>query len=202
MFLYILNNNGIVLSVDDVGDAAYTLSEDKTSARMQSTYSIEHPIDGITKHVSDVSLNAPPGCTYFLSETYAPAGHTCLPTTGVFVPTAITYTKEHLLMHLASERWRLEVSGIEVNGYQIDTSRESQSKISAAYVLSQVEPDEDIKFKTKTGYVTLTSSEFSDIALTVARYVRDLYNLEEYLASRIKDGEITTLQEITDYMHL
>ena len=201
MFLYTLNGDNKVVGVLSL-DGACELSADRLTANRQSSYSVEHPVNGVSQHTSTVVLEADQGCTFFLSELEVPVGFICDTETGLFKAPLMSYTEEFLLSHLAETRWRLEISGIEVNGHQIDTSRESQNKISAAYILSQVEPDEDIKFKTKTGYVTLTSSEFSEIALTVARYVRDLHNLEEHLVSRIKDGEITTLQEITDYMYL
>ncbi|WP_435657957.1 DUF4376 domain-containing protein [Brucella pituitosa] len=98
--------------------------------------------------------------------------------------------------YAAAKRWEKEVGGIEVNGAIIDTSRDSQNMITGAYNYAQENPSKMVSFKTASGWVRLSATEVTVIAIAVGDHVQALFDLESVVADQIEAGIITTIGQI------
>lgn len=98
--------------------------------------------------------------------------------------------------YAAAKRWEKEVGGIEVNGAIIDTSRDSQNMITGAYNYAQENPSKMVSFKTASGWVRLSATEVTVIAIAVGDHVQALFDLESVIADQIEAGIITTVGQI------
>lgn len=102
--------------------------------------------------------------------------------------------KEEKTERLSAKRYAIETGGITVSGATVATDRESQGLIDGAARLAACEPDETIKFKAVTGWVTLDAATMDAIAVAVGRHVRQCFAREAELAALIEAA--TTQQEL------
>lgn len=105
-------------------------------------------------------------------------------------------SKERLLAYAADKRWQVETGGIAVAGAAIDTSRDSQAMITGAYAYSQAHPEEPIKFKAASGWVTLDAATIAAIATAVGAHVQASFAVEESVDAAIAAGTIISFAEI------
>lgn len=115
---------------------------------------------------------------------------------GEWVQVEAVLTEADLLAYAAAKRFEVETGGITVSGQTIDTSRESQSMITGAYAYSQAHPEETIRFKAASGWVTLDAATMAAIATAVGAHVQACFAAEAIVAAAIEDGTITTAAEI------
>lgn len=102
----------------------------------------------------------------------------------------------NLVAYNAQKRWEKEISGINVGGVLIDTSRESQSMIAGAYLYSQKNPGSPIKFKASSGWVTLDAATVETIADAVGAHVQACFATESDVSDAINDQTVTTVEQI------
>lgn len=102
-------------------------------------------------------------------------------------------TRAELLAYAAEKRWRIETGGITVAGASIDTSRDSQAMITGAYAFSQANPEDPIKYKAASGWVTLDAATMAAIATAVGSHVQASFAAEEAVDAAILAGTITTV---------
>lgn len=105
-------------------------------------------------------------------------------------------TKDQLRAYAADARWRKETGGIDFNGAQVRTDRESQAMITGALALMQLNPSSNIPFKTATGFVTLDAPTVTALALAVAAHVQTCFAKEAELAAAIESGAVATTAAI------
>lgn len=102
-------------------------------------------------------------------------------------PTPLTNAElvAKLKSELASIRWNHATGGINVAGFEIDTNTDSQLLISGAVSLAMVKPETVFKFKTKTGFVDLTSQIMIYIGASVGTHIQLCYAHEAVLAAML-----------------
>ena len=100
-------------------------------------------------------------------------------------------TNEELLNKLKTDlapiRWNHATGGINVAGFEIDTNTDSQLLISGAVSLAMVKPETIFKFKTKTGFVDLTSQLMLYIGASVGTHIQMCYAHEAALAAMLDE---------------
>ncbi|WP_337267049.1 DUF4376 domain-containing protein [Oryzifoliimicrobium ureilyticus] len=107
-----------------------------------------------------------------------------------------------LFAYLAAKRYQLETGGITLQGMRIETDRQSQSMITGAFAYAKEDPDLTVEFKTKDGFVSLTSAQLTAIGAAVAQHVQASFAKEKEVYDAIKAGTITTTAEIDAAMVL
>lgn len=100
--------------------------------------------------------------------------------------------------YAAQKRWEKEVGGIAVNGSMVDTSRESQARITGAYNYAQANPSEIIRYKAASGWMTLDAPTMVAIANAVGAHVQHCFAVEAAVAADIANGSITTTEQIDE----
>jgi len=99
--------------------------------------------------------------------------------------------RQDTLAALADYRYQVETAGIEIDGQQILTDRESQAQLTGTYQsLSQPFVD-SIDWKAAGGWITVTEAELRPIAEAVAKHVQGSFTAERRVAE--------SLDTTTDY---
>lgn len=103
---------------------------------------------------------------------------------------------------IAHYRWLIEVGGVMMNEHKFATDRDSQLKVTAKYILAiNGKTDDVIYWKTNDGFIGFTVDEFVGMALTVERFVSDVYNRERMLYIDIQECDtFEQLKSIYDNM--
>ena len=104
--------------------------------------------------------------------------------------------KEDYLSQLANRRWVAEEAGTTVNDMQVLTDRETQSKLTAAYVKAVQDNTYVIEsWKFATGvFVTLSAQNIIDMANAVEAHVQACFNNEAIISATIMAS--TTTEEL------
>jgi hypothetical protein len=90
------------------------------------------------------------------------------------------------LLALADYRWQREVAGVMIGGAPIATDRESQAKLTSAYVLAVANPTFSLRWKVALGqFVTLDAATIVIIGDAVGAYVRACFDREDVLTTEI-----------------
>jgi hypothetical protein len=98
---------------------------------------------------------------------------------------------------IARSRYEEETSGIEIDGYNINTDRESQSLITAAAFTASLDPAYICRWKTKNGFVTLDANTIIQIATAVRNHVQECFNKEDTLTTQIDNAnDIESLEAV------
>ena len=95
--------------------------------------------------------------------------------------------KRESLEKLAMKRWQVETGGFLWNGLLVDTDRESQAKLHAAFQLATNglwPPGAGWKFKNESR--ELTPNELTDLAISVGLFVQGCYTIERELADKVE----------------
>lgn len=107
--------------------------------------------------------------------------------------------KSERLTYLANRRWQAEVAGVIINGAPIATDRESQAKITAAFVMASTNPDFSVanwKVAPST-FVPLSSAAIAAIGTAVVGHVQACFTNESDLSSAIMNaGDYEALMAI------
>ena len=104
--------------------------------------------------------------------------------------------QDELMQYSASVRYNKETSGIVVSINFIYTDRQSQSMITGAIALMQLQPNTVISFKTGGGFISANSQTMTEIASAVASHVENCFHIENGAASNIQSNTITTFAEV------
>jgi len=113
---------------------------------------------------------------------------------GKATPETLEEAKERKANSLAWERYRREIAGIDVGGVQVDTSRESQSLITSAYISLRDGFVAEADWKTPTGVVRMTLAEIEPIARAVAVHIQTLRTAESAVLDQL--SSMTTIVEV------
>jgi hypothetical protein len=90
---------------------------------------------------------------------------------------------------IANERWKAEVSGIELNGMQILTDFNTQSKITAAYIYAFTDSNFTIDWKCANGFVTLNAQQIMMIGNAIKDHVQFQFTKEKNLLELLDNAE-------------
>lgn len=90
---------------------------------------------------------------------------------------------------VAVERYKREATGVNVDGLQIETTRDSQALIASTGLSAVLDPDYRCNFKTITGFVEIGSAQIIAIAKAVRAHVQACFDRELTLLRAIDAGE-------------
>ena len=98
---------------------------------------------------------------------------------------------------LSALRYQHETAGITLNGMTIETDRQSQSLITGAWSISQINPAILIDWKGANGWVQIDAATITAIAGAVAAHVQACFSAERIHAEAILALE--TSEEVAAY---
>lgn len=94
--------------------------------------------------------------------------------------------KQAALKQVAQHRYETEVGGTTVNGFDVATDVSSQSKLIAVRINAREDPAYTVKWKTSSGFVTLTAAQIILITDAVRQHVQDCFDWEADKAMEIE----------------
>lgn len=93
---------------------------------------------------------------------------------------------------IAERRYAAEVSGINLNGAPIDTSRDSQGLIAGAALAAVIDPQYSVRWKAANGqFVELTGQQVIGVASSVRGHVQACFDREAALLAELDAGTFT-----------
>jgi hypothetical protein len=92
---------------------------------------------------------------------------------------------------VAAERFRRESVGVEVDGMQIETTRDSQALIASTGLSAILDPEYRCNFKTLNGFVEIGAEQILAIAKAVRAHVQACFDRELELLRAIEVGSYT-----------
>lgn len=111
-------------------------------------------------------------------------------------PAPAAATHRDLAGYAAAKRYAVEVGGVSIGGIGMPTDRDTQAKLTAAFLLAQANPTTTFSWKTSAGFVTLTTAQVAQIAVAVGAFVQSAYATEAVVQAAIVAGGITTTAQI------
>ena len=113
---------------------------------------------------------------------------------SVFGEVDIDTLKQGKLWQLADARWREETAGFTYNGHEFHSDRESQDRVFQAYMASLSDPNFTVTWKTKTGWLEMTASDFITLYNEFQTFLQGLYQKEKALQEQVEAA--TTIEEL------
>jgi hypothetical protein len=95
---------------------------------------------------------------------------------------------------IAERRYRAETAGIAMDGYQVDTSRDSQSLITGAALQATIDAAYTCRWKTQAGFVDLSATQILSLATAVRAHVQACFDREAVLLGEVVAGTFTADQ--------
>ena len=106
--------------------------------------------------------------------------------------------KEAKKAEIAAARYETEIAGVTFNGLLIHTDRESRSLLTGTALKASVDPSYVCRWKTGSGFVSLSSSQIIAVADVVREYVQGCFDREGDLCDLIDAAETEAdLENIT-----
>lgn len=105
--------------------------------------------------------------------------------------------KVALKAYAADVRYRKEVGGVVIDGVNYSTDRETQAKMTGAYILAQANPDVAVDWKLSDGsFASLDASTIGTVAMAIGGFVQSCFGTEAAVHVGIDDGSITSKTQI------
>jgi len=104
--------------------------------------------------------------------------------------------KQGKLAELAENRWKEETAGYTYNGHEFHSDRESQNRVFQAYMASLSDPNFTVTWKTKTGWLEMTASDFIALYNEFQTFLQNLYQKEKNLQILVETA--TTIEELNE----
>lgn len=102
-----------------------------------------------------------------------------------------------LKAYAADVRYREETGGAVVNGSAYLTDRETQAKMTAAVVMTQVNPAVTLEWKlADRSFVSLDAADMLQVAQAVGAHVQEAFAKEATVVAGINAGTITTKAQV------
>ncbi len=95
---------------------------------------------------------------------------------------------------IAERRYQAETAGIAMDGYQVDTSRDSQSLITGAALQATLDATYTCRWKTASGFVDLSATQILALATAVRAHVQACFDREAVLLGEVAAGTFTADQ--------
>ena len=102
-----------------------------------------------------------------------------------FRPYSLAEAQAEKKGELAAARWTAETGGVD----GIRTDRESQAMITGAALKAMQDSEYTCKWKTETGFVTLTAPQILAVANAVRAHVQDCFDHEAELLALVEAAE-------------
>lgn len=120
---------------------------------------------------------------------------------GIFIPPEDQKTLEELKIEkkkeLANLRYQKEIAGVIFENNTYDTSRESQTKYTAIYVIASSDPNYTVNWKTTDGiFVNLNSTQIISLTLSVQQHIQSVFDKEKYYSDLIDAAQ--TKQDLSE----
>ena len=114
-------------------------------------------------------------------------------------PAPAPITRDQALAALKSARDAAIARGIEVEGLRVQTDDLSQSRLTAAALAAQLDPESTVRWKTASGaFVVLSAAQIIAIALAVRSHVQSCFDREAELKAEIEAAEDPGSIDIAD----
>jgi len=114
----------------------------------------------------------------------------------IIIPPSIEYLQKQLKERLKEFRYIREVSGITVNGLEINTDRISRNAINDTYQLLSTGTKSSVDWKTPNGWVSLDLTEFESIMQEVSLHVQKCFSAERNVVDKI--DSIDNIDDLLD----
>lgn len=92
---------------------------------------------------------------------------------------------------IAARRYQAEVSGITIDGIQVETDDRAKLLINGAAVEAMIDPNYIMQWKTSGGFVELTGAQVIVIARSVRAHVQACFDRESELIEALNAGSLT-----------
>lgn len=89
---------------------------------------------------------------------------------------------------IAAERYKREGTGVTVDGFVIETTRDGQALIAGAAVSAIIDPTYKCNWKTGAGFTELTAAKLIAIATSVRAHVQACFDRELALLRAVEAG--------------
>lgn len=99
--------------------------------------------------------------------------------------------KNFVKTQIAAKRYAEETKGIVVNGFAINTERESQNLITGAALSAYMDENYICRWKTPAGFVDLDAATLISVAQTMRQHVQNCFDREDALLTALEDGTYT-----------
>jgi hypothetical protein len=109
----------------------------------------------------------------------------------------IAQTRTKKIQELAAYRYKIETSGITIDGMIVDTDRQSQAMLTGATLYSSLIPEAVIDWKGVNGWVQIDKQSIEKVALIVGAYVQACFTCEKKHSEAI--NKLETKEEIENY---
>jgi hypothetical protein len=104
-------------------------------------------------------------------------------------PSLQVSTPEQLVALVASERFMREATGVAVEGFVVESTRDSQALIASTGLSAILDPEYRCNFKTAEGFVEIGAVQIIAIAKAVRAHVQACFDRELALLRAIEAGE-------------
>lgn len=104
-------------------------------------------------------------------------------------PSLPVSTPEQLAALVASERFMREATGVAVEGFVVESTRDSQALIASTGLSAILDPEYRCNFKTAEGFVEIGAVQIIAIAKAVRAHVQACFDRELALLQAIKAGK-------------
>jgi len=102
--------------------------------------------------------------------------------------------KAEKIAKIADLRWQEETGGYMYNGHEFHSDRESQDRFFQAFIASINDPTFTTIWKTKTGWLEMTASDFIELYNEFQTFLQGLYQKEKALQEQVEAA--TTIDEL------
>lgn len=104
--------------------------------------------------------------------------------------------KALLLAYAADKRWKKETGGTVIGGIPMSSDRETQSKLTAAFLLAQFDSKTVFSWKVGGDFVEISADMVKAIAVGVGKFVQACYKAESVVIEEINNGTIVSEADI------
>lgn len=101
-----------------------------------------------------------------------------------------------MVQRVANERWKRQTSGVEINGIQFHTDRESVSVLTDAGLWAIQDSNYTVRWKAQNGWVDLSASLIVSAATAVNGYVQACYARESEIVDAVINNNANIELEI------
>ena len=137
--------------------------------------------------------SAPGPYQYQAGETYTLEGAEIVRRT-VIADFTLEQAKAKAMADMAARRYEVEVGGIEVNGMEVATDRDSQGLVLGAAFAASMDPAYVVKWKTADGFVDLDAATVIALAQAIRAHVQAAFDREAQVVALIDAA--ATVEEV------
>lgn len=90
---------------------------------------------------------------------------------------------------IAASRYARETAGVTVDGFMVDTGRDSQALITGAALAAMLDENYSLNWKTDAGFIHLSAPEIIAVAQAVRAHVQACFDREGELVALVDTAE-------------